>query len=149
MESNYTDAKNEEFLQAVDAVETNGKTLREGKRMKVKVTYADEKGITVDFGMKIDGRIAADEATLDDTYNPADYPQGMELDVILLSSKAEDGVYPFSKKKVDKIKEGDKIVDTIRNGEEFALVVERETKGGLLGKLGTYTVFVPATQIKE
>ncbi len=149
MENNYTEAKNEEFLQAVDAVETNGKTLREGKRMKVKVTYADEKGITVDFGMKIDGRIAADEATLDDTYNPADYPQGMELDVILLSSKAEDGVYPFSKKKVDKIKEGDKIVDTIRNGEEFALVVERETKGGLLGKLGTYTVFVPASQIKE
>lgn len=31
----------------------------------------------------------------------------------------------------------------------FELVVDRETKGGLLGKLGTYTVFVPASQIKE
>ncbi len=150
MESNYTDAKNEEFLQAVDAVETNGKlVLREGKRMKVKVTYADEKGITVNFGMKIDGRISAEEATLDGSYNPADYPQGTELDVILLSAKAEDGVYPFSKKQVDKIKEGDKVVDSIRNGEEFALVVDRDTKGGLLGKIGTYTVFIPASQIKE
>ncbi|MBQ7227355.1 MAG: bifunctional 4-hydroxy-3-methylbut-2-enyl diphosphate reductase/30S ribosomal protein S1 [Clostridia bacterium] len=148
MENNYTEAQNEEFLQAVDAVGTNGK-LRDGKRMKVKVTAADEKGITVDFGMKIDGHIAAAEAALDDSYNPADYTQGMELDVILLSAKAEDGLYRFSKKKVDKIKEGDKVVDTIRDGEVFELVVERDTKGGLLGKLGTYTVFVPASQIKE
>ncbi len=148
MENNYTEAQNEEFLQAVDAVGTNGK-LRDGKRMKVKVTSADDKGITVDFGMKIDGHIAADEVSLDDSYNPADYPAGTELDVILLSSKAEDGLYRFSKKKVDKIKEGDKIVDTIRGGEVFELVVDRETKGGLLGKLGTYTVFVPASQIKE
>lgn len=148
MENNYTEAQNEEFLQAVDAVGTNGK-LRDGKRMTVKVTCADEKGITVDFGMKIDGYIAADEATLDDQYNPADFPQGTEIDAILLGSKAVDGVYLFSKKKVDKIKEGDKIVDTIRDGEVFELVVERDTKGGLLGKLGTYTVFVPASQIKE
>ncbi len=148
MENNYTEAQNEEFLQAVDAVGTNGK-LRDGKRMKVKVTFADEKGITVDFGMKIDGFIPADEATLDGSYNPADYPQGTELEAILLGSKAVDGVYLFSKKKVDKIKEGDKIVDTIRNGEVFELVAERDTKGGLLGKLGTYTVFIPASQIKE
>ena len=148
MENNYTEAQNEEFLQAVDAVGTNGK-MRDGKRMTVKVTCADEKGITVDFGMKIDGYIAADEATLDDSYNPADFPQGTELDAILLGSKAVDGVYLFSKKKVDKIKEGDKIVDTIRDGEVFELVVERDTKGGLLGKLGTYTVFIPASQIKE
>ncbi len=148
MENNYTEAQNEEFLQAVDAVGTNGK-LRDGKRMKVKVTAADEKGITVDFGTKIDGYIAADEVSLDDAYNPSDFPQGTELDVILLSSKAEDGLYRFSKKKVDKIKEGDKIVDTVRDGEVFELTVERDTKGGLLGKLGTYTVFVPASQIKE
>ena len=108
MENNYTEAQNEEFLQAVDAVGTNGK-LRDGKRMKVKVTAADEKGITVDFGTKIDGYIAADEVSLDDAYNPSDFPQGTELDVILLSSKAEDGLYRFSKKKVDKIKEGDKV----------------------------------------
>lgn len=150
MENNYTEAQNEEFLQAVDAVETNGKVvLREGKRMTVKVTCADEKGITVNCGVKIDGYIAAEEASLDGSYNPADYQAGAELEAILLSAKAVDGVYPFSKKKVDQIKEGDKIVDTIRDGEEFELVVERDTKGGLLGKLGTYTVFIPASQIKE
>ncbi|MBR6788294.1 MAG: bifunctional 4-hydroxy-3-methylbut-2-enyl diphosphate reductase/30S ribosomal protein S1 [Clostridia bacterium] len=148
MENNYTEAQNEEFLQAVDAVGTNGK-LKDGKRMKVKVTAADEKGITVNFGVKIDGYISADEADLNDAYNPDNYKPGDELDVILLSAKAEDGLYRFSKKKVDKIKEGDKIVDTIRNGEIFELVVDRETKGGLIGKLGTYTVFVPASQIKE
>lgn len=148
MENNYTEAQNEEFLQAVDAVGTNGK-LRDGMRKRVKVTVATEKGITVDFGMKIDGFIAAEEVSLDGSYNPADYPQGTEIDAILLNAKSVDGVYLFSKKKVDKIKEGDKVVDTIRGGEEFELVVERDTKGGLLGKIGTYTVFIPASQVKE
>ena len=148
MENNFTDAQNEEFLQAVDAVGTNGK-LREGKQMKVTVTRADDKGITVNFDGKLDGFISAEEATLDDTYNPSEYPEGTVLDVILLNAKADGGVYLFSKKKVDKIKEGNKIVETIRNGEIFELTVERDTKGGLLGHLGTYTVFVPASQIKE
>lgn len=148
MANNFTDAQNEEFLQAVDAVGTNGK-LREGKQMKVTVTGADDKGITVNFDGKLDGFIPAEEATLDDTYNPVDFPEGTVLDVILLNAKADGGVYLFSKKKVDKIKEGNKIVETIRNGEIFELVVERDTKGGLLGHLGTYTVFVPASQIKE
>ncbi len=148
MGNNYTEAQNEEFLQAVDAVGTNGK-LRAGKQMKVTVTRADEKGITVNVDMKIDGFIPAEEATLDDTYNAADYPEGTELEAILMNDKPVDGVYLFSKKKVDKIKEGNKIVETIRNGEIFELVVERDTKGGLLGHLGTYTVFIPASQIKE
>ena len=149
MSDTYTDAQNEEFLQAVDAVGETRNKLKDGKRMRVKVTFADEKGITVHFGSKVDGFIPADEASLDGSYKPEDYAEGSDIEAILTNSKVVDGVYLFSKKKVDKIKEGDKIVDTIRNGELFELVVEKETKGGLIGKLGTYTVFIPASQIKE
>lgn len=156
MDNNYTEATNEEFLQAVDADGTSGK-LSSGKKMTVKVISADDKGIIVNFGAKADGFISAEEATLDGTYNPADYPKDTELEVKCLGSKTEDGVYRFSKKAIDEIKEGDKVVDTIRNGEEFELKVDRAVErdaakkkgGGLLGKLGTYTVFIPASQIKE
>ena len=156
MDNNFTVATNEEFLQAVDADGTSGK-LSSGKIMKVKVISADEKGITVAFNSKVDGFISAEEATLDGTYDPADYPADMELEVKLLASRTEDGVYRFSKKAVDEIKEGDKVVDTIRDGQEFELKVDRAVErdvakkkgGGLLGKLGTYTVFIPASQIKE
>lgn len=156
MDNNFTVATNEEFLQAVDADETSGK-LSSGKIMKVKVISADEKGITVAFNSKVDGFISAEEATLDGTYDPADYPADTELEVKLLASRTEDGVYRFSKKAVDEIKEGDKVVDTIRDGQEFELKIDRAVErdvakkkgGGLLGKLGTYTVFIPASQIKE
>ena len=156
MDNNYTEATNEEFLQAVDADGTSGK-LSSGKKMTVKVISADDKGIIVNFGAKADGFISAEEATLDGTYNPADYPKDTELEVKCLGNKTEDGVYRFSKKAIDEIKEGDKVVDTIRNGEEFELKVDRAVErdaakkkgGGLLGKLGTYTVFIPASQIKE
>lgn len=157
MDNNFTEATNEEFLQAVGADETSGKKLSSGKIMKVKVISADEKGITIAFNSKVDGFISAEEATLDGTYDPANFPADMELEVKLLGNRTEDGVYRFSKKAVDEVKEGDKIVDTIRNGEEFELKVDRAVErdvakkkgGGLLGKLGTYTVFIPASQIKE
>ena len=157
MDNNFTEATNEEFLQAVGADETSGKKLSSGRVYTVKVVSADEKGITVDCGTKMDGFIAAEDAELEGTaYDPANYPEGKELEAKLLPSKP-DGAYPFSKKAVDEVKEGDKIVDTVRNGEEFELVVnkavernkEKNKGGGLLGKLGTYTVFVPASQIKE
>ena len=157
MANNFTDATDEEFLQAVGADETSGKKLSSGKTYTVRVVSADEKGITVDCGQKMDGFIAADDAELEGTaYDPANYPNGTEIEAKLISAKP-DGAYPFSKKAVDEIKEGDKVVDTVRNGEEFELVVnkavernkEKNKGGGLLGKLGTYTVFIPASQIKE
>lgn len=40
-------------------------------------------------------------------------------------------------------------MDGIRNGEVFELKVNRDTKGGLLGKIGTYTIFVPSSLIRE
>ena len=64
MDNNFTEATNEEFLQAVGADETSGKKLSSGRVYTVKVVSADEKGITVDCGTKMDGFIAAEDAEL-------------------------------------------------------------------------------------
>ncbi len=131
-------------------VEESLVSYREGKRVKGKVISADEKGIRLSIGGKYDGIIYAAEANIDGTYDPLDFTEGMEIEAIIIGKKdADNECIPLSKRKVDLIKEGDKVVDAIREGQVFEVVASSDTKGGLLARLGTYTVFVPASQVKE
>lgn len=131
-------------------VEESLMSYRKGKRVVGKVISADDKGIRLSIGGKYDGIIANDEVNIDRSYNPADFTTGMEIEAVIIGTKDADGEgVPLSKRSVDLIKEGDKVVDSIRDGSVFEVTATSETKGGLLAKLGTYTVFVPASQVKE
>lgn len=132
------------------AVEESFVSYKVGKRIKGTVISADEKGIKVSIGGKSDGFIRKEDVNLDGSYDPAQYTQGMELDTKIVSTNDPDtGCVLLSKKAVDEIKEADKIVETIRNGESFEITIDKPVKGGLLARLGTYSVFIPASQIKE
>lgn len=132
------------------AVEESFVSYKVGKRIKGTVISADEKGIKVSIGGKSDGFIRKEDVNIDGSYDPAQYTQGMELDTKIVSTSDPDtGCVLLSKKEVDEIKEADKIVETIRNGESFEITVDKPVKGGLLARLGTYSVFIPASQIKE
>lgn len=147
MGQQFSEVQNEEFI---NGVEESLVSYKEGRRIKGTVISADEKGVHIRIGGKKDGLIYKDEASLDGSYNPSDFTEGMEIEAIITSKQdLESGCVLLSKKRVDQVKEGDKFVDTIRNGEIFDLNVEKETKGGLLGKIGTYTIFIPASHIKE
>jgi 4-hydroxy-3-methylbut-2-enyl diphosphate reductase len=147
MSQQFEEVQNKEFI---EAVEESLMSYKEGKRVKGTVIGADEKGIHVNIGGKKDGLVPKDEVVIEGEYNPADYAEGTEIEAIIISKQdTESGCVLLSKKRVDQIKEGDKIVETIRDGAVFELVADKVTKGGLLGKLGTYTVFIPASQIRE
>ncbi|MCL2675994.1 MAG: 4-hydroxy-3-methylbut-2-enyl diphosphate reductase [Firmicutes bacterium] len=124
-------------------------SYREGKKVRGTVITAVDKGIRVNIGGKYDGIVYAAEAGLGE-YSPADYPAGAEVEAIIVGKKDEaTDCILLSKRKIDLIKEGDKVIESIRGGEPFELLAKSATKGGLLGKLGTYTVFIPTSQIKE
>ncbi|MCL2798345.1 MAG: 4-hydroxy-3-methylbut-2-enyl diphosphate reductase [Firmicutes bacterium] len=136
-----------EFAKALE--ESPIKALKEGKRVKGVVIGADEKGISLNIGLKKDGFIPAVDAGLGE-YNPADYMPGLRLEAVVVSvNTAESGCVTLSKKQVDAVKEDDKQVNSIRNGELFDVKIDKDTNGGVLGKLGTYAVFIPASQLKE
>ena len=123
---------------------------KDGMRIKGTVIHANEDGIKLNIGGKKDGFIKKDEVSVDGQYNPADYPEGTAIEAIITNKNdADSGCVLLSKKKVDKLKEGDKVVETVRGGDVFELDGIRAIKGGLLGHLGTYSVFVPASQIRE
>jgi 4-hydroxy-3-methylbut-2-enyl diphosphate reductase len=132
------------------AVEESFVDYRPGKRIKGTIVSADDNGILVNIGGKKDGLVRKDDVNLDGSYDPAQFAEGDQIEVkIIAANDPESGCVILSKKAVDAIKEADKIVETIRNGETFTIKIEKEVKGGLLSKLGTYTVFMPASQVKE
>lgn len=133
-----------------DLLEESFVQYKDGMRIKGTVIHANESGIKVNIGGKKDGFIKKDEVSIDGSYNPSDYPEGTPIEAIITNkSDADSGCVLLSKRKVDKIKEGDKVVDTVRDGAVFELDGARAIKGGLLGHLGTYSVFIPASQIRE
>jgi len=137
----------EDFAKAVEESFVNYKV---GRRIKGTVISADEKGIKVSIGGKNDGFIAKDQVNIDGSYDPAQFTEGMELETKIIATNDPDtGCVLLSKKEIDEIKEADKVVETIRNGETFEIKLDKAVKSGLIAKLGTYSVFIPASQIKE
>lgn len=132
-----------------EAVEQTLVEYKKGKTYSGTVLSADEKGITLKIGGKSDGFIPANEVNIDGSYNPADYPEGMTLDVRMGEKDKESGLIMLSKKAIDELKEADKVVDTIRNGERFEIVIDKNVEKGLTAKLGRYNVFIPASQVEE
>ena len=123
---------------------------RAGKIIKAKVFKADDKGIIVTIGGKKDGLVLKEDATLDGNYNPEDYQKDSEIEVMIIENASQDKTYiALSKKEVDRIREGDKKAEELISGGVFEVKCDQVVKGGLLGKLGSYTVFVPASHIRS
>nr|MDE5602263.1 4-hydroxy-3-methylbut-2-enyl diphosphate reductase [Clostridia bacterium] len=145
-----TKSDNKESLTMADLMKTsaasgNYTSYRVGKRIKGTVISADEKGIYVTIGGKKDGFIDKSEATLDGNYNPSDYKEGDEVHATILAVKE---LVLLSKKAVDAIRAEEEAAEKALSSGEFTLVMTEVAKGGLRGRLGQYTVFVPASQIK-
>ena len=146
MGQEFGEASNEEFLEAINKGTV---AIREGKAITGTVLSANADGIRVNVGVKNDGFIDKTEVVDEGEYNPEDYPVGMEITAIV-TKKRDDvtGCVLLSKRRADLMRKTDEAVDQIRNGETFTMVVKKDIKGGLIGSLGTYRVFVPASQVR-
>ncbi len=116
-----------------------------GKRVKVEVISADDKGITVSLGGKKDGFIPKEEACMNE-YNAENYKYGDEIEAIIKSQNADS--VTLSKKDVDIRKQENEEAEKALNNGVFELVMSEVVKGGLRARMGSYIVFVPASQIK-
>ena len=146
MGHNFSEATNAEFLKAV---EESSVIYRVGKRLKGSVISADEHGVKIRIGGKLDGFIPAKEAA-EGSYDPAAFRVGDPMEAIVLSNKdSETNCVLLSKVQVDRQKEGNKFVEEIRDGTPFEVKITSEVKGGLMGRVGSYDVFVPASHVSE
>ena len=130
-----------------EAVEKIGGRYRAGQKVKCTVVQKHESGVYVSLpNAKVDAFIPKDQLSLDDDVSAkANMKEGDVLECLVTST--DKGVV-LSKKAIDERYKDDALVEGIKNGEQFEITVARVGKECLIGRLGSYTVIVHASQIK-
>ncbi|MBR2974317.1 MAG: 4-hydroxy-3-methylbut-2-enyl diphosphate reductase [Clostridia bacterium] len=131
-----------------EAVEKIGGKHRVGQKVKGTVVLIDENGVWVTLPYaKANAFVPNDQLCLDGDYvsAKANMKDGDVLECLVTST--DKGVV-LSKKAIDERYKDDALVEGIKNGEQFEITVARMGKECLIGRLGSYTVIVHASQIK-
>jgi small subunit ribosomal protein S1 len=113
-----------------------------GKIVPGKVIRLEGDDVLVDVGYKSEGVVSLEEWN----DQPVKPQPGDDIEVLLEDFEDEFGLVLLSKRKADRIREWEKIIDTHAEGDVVKGKVVRKIKGGLLVNIGV-NVFLPASQV--
>ncbi len=97
--------------------------------------------VIVEVGLKSEGVVDAGEFDNTDDIEP-----GKKIQVLLEDTDSAEGLIPLSKRKADRIRGWETIINTKEEGDVVKGRVIRRIKGGLLVDIGV-PVFLPASQV--
>jgi len=97
--------------------------------------------VIIEIGLKSEGVVDASEFDSADEIEP-----GRVIEVLLEETDSACELIPLSKRKADRIKGWEKIIETKKEGDVVTGKVIRRIKGGLLVDIGV-PVFLPASQV--
>ena len=122
--------------EATAVLELGGKGLGVNQIVRGRILRVDNEFVLVDVGYKSEGSIARSEWDEDDE-EPA---IGQEIDVLIEEVENDEGVTEItegmlnlSKRKAKKIREWEKVMSSVHEGDVVTGVVGRKIKGGLYG----------------
>lgn len=123
------------------------KDFKIGQIVRARISSATDAGLTLSVNnVKVDNFELPKEELLTDNYNKDDYKDkiGEEMRVMVLRKNP----LVFSEKKMESVLKEEAEIEEIRNGKTFEAVITATNKGGLIGKYGSYQVFIPSSQIR-
>ena len=110
------------------------------------VMSISENEIRLDLGTKVTGVITRDQITDSNDEKLSDlFKIGDAVDASVISVSDRDGIAILSKKKVDGIKNWEKIVGYQASGETVSAKITEATKGGVVALIDGVRVFIPAS----
>jgi len=112
-----------------------------GSILKGKIVNHIGNDVIVEVGLKSEGTIDASE--FDD---PGEIRIGDAIEVLLESVESDSGLVQLSKRKADRIRGWERILEKHKEGDIIKGKVTRRIKGGLLVDVGV-PVFLPASQV--
>ncbi len=131
--------KENEFLEEV--LQTKVDSRLPGAILKGTIVSQIGNDVIVEVGLKSEGVVDVSEFESPDEISP-----GKEIEVLLEDTDSEGGLILLSKRKADRIRGWEVIVDTKKEGDVVSGRVIRRIKGGLLIDIGV-PVFLPASQV--
>ncbi|MCC6907981.1 MAG: 30S ribosomal protein S1 [Phycisphaerales bacterium] len=115
--------------------------LTPGSILKGRIVGMAGDNVVVEIGLKSEGLVSKTE--FDD---PSEIEVGKEVEVLLEAIEGEDGLVMLSKRKADRIRGWETILEKCNEGDIVEGKVLRQIKGGLLVDIGV-PVFLPASQV--
>ena len=134
------EAKEEGYMDEVIGEDID--RFRSGEILKGRIVGINKDYVIIDVGLKSEGQVAKIE--FEET--ATDLTIGDEIEVLLESLEGRDGSVSLSKRKADRIRGWEKILETRNEGDVIDGRVMRKIKGGLLVDIGV-PVFLPASQV--
>jgi len=123
-----------------------GKDLKIGQIVSAIVTSAKDDGLTLSIRDAKRDDLSLPKEEIMGEYNKEAYQEkvGSKIRVMVIAKNP----IVFSEKAMEKVLKEEAEIEEIKNGKIFEAVITATNKGGLIGKYGSYQVFVPSSQIK-
>lgn len=146
MEENTEVKASNSMADVVAKIDSESK-FKKGQIVQATISQATEEGLLIllPFSKK---EIALGKEQLDcENYDVAEYEDkiGESIDLLVVELKPS---LKLSQKMIRLMKEEEALSADIEGGKEFSVVCSGTNKGGLVSQLGTYSVFVPAKEIR-
>ena len=146
MEENTEVKATNSMADVVAKIDSESK-FRKGQIVQATISQATDEGLQIllPYSKK---EIALSKDELDcEHYDAADYMDkiGETIDLLVVELKPS---LKLSQKLIRLMKEEEALSADIEAGKEFSVVCTGTNKGGLVSQLGTYSVFVPAKEIR-
>jgi len=124
-----------------EAVEQMITNFKPGTIIKGRVVEVVGDGVIIDVGFKSEGVVPLNEFDDISAIDPSD-----EIDVYLEAVEDETGMVVLSKRKADRIRGWQRVIENCKEGDTVSGTVMRKIKSGLLVDIGV-PVFLPASQV--
>ena len=124
----------------------NQQKFKKGQLITATISSADDSGVAVLLPLA-KKEVILDKDEVDcEVYNKDEFNAklGEEIELMVVAINP----VKLSQKQIKKIKEEEAMLADIQAGKEFEVVCTGFNKGGLTSELGSYTVFVPAREIR-
>jgi len=112
-----------------------------GAILKGRVLSVLGNDVIVEVGLKSEGVVDINEFE-----NPAAIQPGQQIEVLLEELESDSGLVVLSKRKADRIRGWERILENNKEGDTIEGTVMRKIKGGLLVDIGV-PAFLPASQV--
>lgn len=132
----------------MEAIESSFKRIHRGEVVKGTVLYVTDTEVMVNINYKSDGIINRDELSTDPDVKPRDIIKvGDEISVFVIKLDDGEGNVVLSLKKVDDLKNWDKLEEAFNNKTELECKVLNSVKGGLTVLVLGINGFMPASHV--
>lgn len=126
---------------SLESIDKTFVTFKVGAKVTGTVVSSTADGYIINIGGKKDAIVPFDDL------KGQELAVGSEIEAVVTNTRNDNGAVELSKSKADDIRKSDELIGTLKVGDPVSLIILSANNGGLVSKLGAFSVFIPGSQV--